>query len=121
MHREDNKKPMTLVTNDFDRSAEDVANLYKQRWQIELLFKWLKQKLKLKKYFGYSENATRIQIYCALIAYLLMVIFKQQQACTATLSKLAIELWHNLFKRDRIERYYYQTQREKVHHEAFTG
>lgn len=113
VHRENNKKAMIIITNDFDRSANEIAELYKQRWQIELLFKWLKQKLKLKKYFGYSENATRIQIYCALITYLLMVLFKQQKAYVASLSELAIELRHNLFKRDRIERYYYQKQRDR--------
>ncbi|MCW8933937.1 MAG: IS4 family transposase [Gammaproteobacteria bacterium] len=113
VHRAGNKKAMVIVTNDFDRSAEEIAALYKQRWQIELLFKWLKQKLKLKKYFGYSENATLIQIYCALIAYLLMVIFKQQKNALASLSDIAIELRHNLFKRERIERYYYQKQRER--------
>ncbi len=73
--RED-KKPMKIITNDFNRDAQEMADLYKQRWQIELFFKWIKQKLKLKSYFGQSENAVKIQIYTALIRYLLMKLMQ---------------------------------------------
>ena len=55
-------------------SALHVANLYKNRWQVELFFKWLKQHLKIKKFWGASENAVRIQIYCAICAYCLVAI-----------------------------------------------
>ena len=55
-------------------SALQVANLYKYRWQVELFFKWLKQHLKIKKFWGTSENAVRIQIYCAICAYCLVAI-----------------------------------------------
>ncbi|TNC94535.1 MAG: TRm22 transposase [Rhodocyclaceae bacterium] len=73
--RED-KEPLHLVTNDHQRTAEEIAGLYKQRWQIELFFKWVKQNLKIKTFFGRSENAVRIQIYAALIAFCLLRIFQ---------------------------------------------
>lgn len=57
-----------------DLSAEQIAFLYKQRWQIELFFKWIKQHLKIKAFWGTSENAVRIQIYSAIIAYCLVAI-----------------------------------------------
>ena len=65
-------KIIRLVTNDLDASAEEIAALYKQRWQIELFFKWIKQNLKIRHFLGVSENAVRIQVYVAMIAYLLL-------------------------------------------------
>ena len=70
------KKPLILVTNLQDVSAEIIAELYKARWAIELFFKWIKQNLKLKKFLGQSMNAVKIQIATALIAYLLVQLFK---------------------------------------------
>ena len=66
------KEPLRLVTNDHDRAAIEIADLYKQRWQIELFFKWIKQNLRIKSFLGRSENAVRIQIYAAIIAFLLL-------------------------------------------------
>lgn len=63
---------LTLITNDLRRPAVEIAALYKGRWQIELLFRWLKQHLKLRKFIGRSENAIRLQIVAAMIAYLLL-------------------------------------------------
>jgi len=65
-------KTIRLVTNDLDAPADEIAALYKQRWQIELFFKWIKQNLKIRRFLGTSENAVRIQISVALIAYLLL-------------------------------------------------
>ena len=58
----------------FHLTAPEIANLYKNRWQIELFFKWLKQHLKIKKFWGTTENAVRIQISSAIIAYCLVAI-----------------------------------------------
>lgn len=66
------KDAMRLVTNDLTRPAAEIAALYKERWQIELLFKWIKQNLRIKRFLGRSENAVKIQIYVALIAFLLL-------------------------------------------------
>ena len=65
-------KIIALVTNDLDAKPEDIADLYKQRWQIELFFKWIKQNLKIKHFLGTSENAVRIQLFTALIAFLVL-------------------------------------------------
>jgi putative transposase len=78
--REDNNQPFVLLTNDLQRPASDIARLYKERWQIELLFKWLKQNLKIRRFLGRSENAVRIQIYVALIAFMLLRILHHTAA-----------------------------------------
>src|SRR5579864_1462286 len=70
------KTPLILVTNLHDIPSETVAALYKSRWEIELFFKWIKQNLKLKKFLGKSENAVKIQLATALIAYLLVQLYK---------------------------------------------
>jgi putative transposase len=63
---------ITLVTNDLKRTAVEIAALYKRRWQIELLFRWIKQHLNLRKFIGNNDNAIRLQVIAAMIAYLLL-------------------------------------------------
>jgi putative transposase len=72
--RRDKGGKITLITNDLTRSAVEIAALYKSRWQIELLFRWIKQHLHIKKFLGNNENAIRLQILAAMIAYLLLRI-----------------------------------------------
>jgi len=69
-------KEYVFLTNRLDLSALEVAELYRRRWQIELFFKWIKQNLKIKAFYGTSKNAVLIQIWTALIAYLLLVWVK---------------------------------------------
>ena len=69
-------KTLRVVSNDLDASAQEIADLYKRRWAIELFFRWVKQTLKIKHFLGVSENAVRIQIAVALIAYLLLRLAK---------------------------------------------
>lgn len=78
-------KTLRLLTNDLDASAEDIAALYKARWQVELFFKWVKQHLKIKRFLGTSENAIRTQIAVALIAYLLLEMARKTHAPKASL------------------------------------
>jgi IS4 transposase len=78
--RADHDQPLHLLTNDLERPALEVARLYKERWEIELLFKWLKQNLKIRRFLGRSENAVRLQIYVALIAFLLLRILHHTAA-----------------------------------------
>jgi hypothetical protein len=73
---EEQKRMFTFLTNAMEISPLQVAELYKSRWQIELFFKWLKQHLKIKKFWGDTENAVRIQIYAAIIAYCLVAIIQ---------------------------------------------
>jgi hypothetical protein len=68
------KRTFVFLTNNFQITSDQVALLYKNRWQIELFFKWIKQHLKIKSFWGNSENAVRIQIYSAIITYCLVAI-----------------------------------------------
>ena len=72
LRREDGRL-LTILSNDLQRSAGEIAALYRKRWQIELLFRWIKQHLKIRSFLGRSENA-RLQLYAAMIAYLLLRI-----------------------------------------------
>jgi len=73
-------KLIRVLTNDLDAPADEIAGLYKQRWQIELFFKWIKQNLKIKHFLGTSENAVRTQIFIALIAYIVLRIAQATQS-----------------------------------------
>jgi hypothetical protein len=68
------KRAFVFITNNFELTANQVALLYKNRWQVELFFKWIKQHLKVKSFWGTSENAVRIQIYTAISTYCLVAI-----------------------------------------------
>ena len=72
----ESNKEFTYLTNAKHLTAQQIANLYKNRWQVELFFKWLKQHLKIKKFWGTIENAVRIQIYAAISAYCLVAIIQ---------------------------------------------
>jgi hypothetical protein len=63
-----------FITNNMDLKAEDIAMLYKKRWEVELFFKWMKQHLRIKSFWGTTMNAVKVQIYCAIIAYCLVAI-----------------------------------------------
>lgn len=73
----DGNRTFVFYTNNFEVTAEQVALLYKYRWRVELFFKWLKQHLRIKEFYGTSENAVKIQIYAAIIAYYLVVIVQE--------------------------------------------
>lgn len=75
----ESKRTFAFLTNNFDLTATQIAFLYKQRWQIELFFKWIKQNLKIKSFWGTTENAVRIQINTAIISYCLVSIFRNEQ------------------------------------------
>jgi len=78
-------KRLRIVSNDVTAPAEEIADLYKTRWQIELVFRWLKQNLQISKFIGTSENAVRTQIAIAIIAYLLMRIAHAAQKAVPSL------------------------------------
>ncbi len=69
---EDKGRELAFITNDFERSPQEIADLYKRRWQIELFFKWIKQNLKIKRFLAKNPKAIRLQIVTALIAYVLV-------------------------------------------------
>ena len=68
----DDGKTIALLTNDLERAALDIAALYKARWQIELLFRWIKQHLHIRRFLGNNDNAIRLQLFAAMIAYALL-------------------------------------------------
>lgn len=72
------KKTFVFLTNNFNLTAMQIALLYKYRWKIELFFKWIKQHLKVKSFWGHSENAVKIQVYCAIISFLTVAIMKHK-------------------------------------------
>ncbi len=76
LYDKEHDKTYKFITNIIDKSAEEIGGYYKSRWGIELLFKWLKQNLKLKKFICESENAIKIQIYTAIITYILIGMYK---------------------------------------------
>jgi len=77
-------KTIRIATNDLDAPADEIAALYRQRWQIELFFKWIKQNLKIRRFLGTSQNAVAIQIFVALIAYLILRAAHQAQEAVKT-------------------------------------
>ena len=85
---EENKREFIFFTNALDINPMMVAELYHQRWQIELFFKWLKQHLKIKKFWGNSENAVRIQIYSAITAYCMMAIVQKKMGINRSIYEM---------------------------------
>ena len=75
--KRDNNQVLTLITNDKTRTAREIALCYKKRWSIELFFKWVKQNLNLSRFLGRSENAVKIQITIAMIAFVLIQLARQ--------------------------------------------
>lgn len=100
--RRDKAGIITLLTNDLERSAVEIAALYKSRWQIELLFRWIKQHLRIRKFLGKNENAIRLQILAAMIAYLLLRIAARLNAIKMLPLRLAELVAQFLFTRRTI-------------------
>lgn len=67
-----------FLTNNFELPALTIASLYKMRWQVELFFKWIKQHLRIKSFFGTSENAVKTQVWIAVSTYMLVAIMKKE-------------------------------------------
>lgn len=88
-----------FITNNFHWSAETIAEIYKQRWQVELFFKWIKQNLKIKSFLGTSENAVITQVLVALCNYLLLAYLKFKSKASFSLQKIIQLLQTNLFSR----------------------
>jgi len=81
----ENDKLLVFLTNNFSLSAQTIADLYRCRWQVELFFKWIKQNLRIKSFFGTSENAVKTQIWIAVSVYVAVAIIKKQYRIEASL------------------------------------
>ena len=114
---EEQEREFVFLTNAMHISSLQVAKLYKNRWQVELFFKWLKQHLKIKKFWGTSENAVRIQIYVAICTYCLVAIVqKDMQLDRSTyevLQILSISLTDKTHLRDLFDRTKFQNDKER--------
>jgi IS4 transposase len=97
-------KVLRILTNDLDAPAKEIADLYKRRWQIELFFRWIKQTLKIRHFLGRSENAVRIQIAVALIAFLLLRLAHAAQRIVHSLLVFARLVRANLMHKRPLDR-----------------
>jgi len=71
-------KPVIIITNNFILSAEEIGDIYRYRWQIEIFFKWMKQHMRVKHFYGYSRQAVELQLYIALITYCMLVLIQRK-------------------------------------------
>ncbi len=114
---EEQKREFVFLTNAMHISSHLLAELYKNRWQIELFFKWLKQHLKIKKFWGTTENAVRIQIYAAVCAYCLVAIVQQDMKLDRStyeiLQILSISLTDKTHLRDLSDKTKFQNDKER--------
>lgn len=114
---EENQREFTFLTNNFDLTALQVAELYHQRWQIELFFKWLKQHLKIKHFYGTSLNAVKIQVYVAIITFCLVAIVKHDMKLELTtyevLHVLSVSLTSKTHLRDLLDKTNFQNDKER--------
>jgi hypothetical protein len=93
------RRTLVFLTNQFGLPAATICALYKSRWQVELFFKWIKQHLRIKRFFGTSENAVKTQIWIAVSVYVLVAIVKKQLALDASLYTLLQILSVTLFEK----------------------
>ena len=107
-HDDEQNRDFTFLSNAFHLTPLEIATLYKNRWQIELFFKWLKQHLKIKKFWGTTENAVRIQICSAIITYCLVAIVQHdmqlKRSTYEVLQILSISLTDKTPLRDLFEK-----------------
>jgi IS4 transposase len=95
----DTGKRLVFLTNNFALDALTVAKLYKCRWQVELFFKWIKQHLRIKTFFGTSDNAVKTQVWIAISVYVLMAIVKKENKLDRSLNEILQILSLNLFEK----------------------
>jgi hypothetical protein len=93
-----NNKRLVFLTNNFELPALTIAKLYRCRWQVELFFKWIKQHLRIKKFYGNSENAVKVQIWTAVATYVLVLLMKKQMGLVHSPYKILQILSLSLFE-----------------------
>lgn len=98
----DTGKVLVFLTNNFSLSAVSITRLYKYRWQIELFFKWIKNHLRIKSFFGHSENAVKAQIWSAVCIYLVIAIIKKRLEIKASLYEILQILSLTLFEKTHL-------------------
>lgn len=105
------KKHFVFLTNNFDLPALTIALIYKRRWQIELFFKWIKQNLRIKAFFGTSDNAVKTQLWIAVCVYLLVAIVKKEMKLEPSLSTILQVVSVNVFQQEPLPQLFMQNDR----------
>lgn len=101
---EDLQKRMVFLTNNFDLPALTVAELYRKRWDVELFFKWIKQYLRLKAFYGYSSNAVKTQVWIAVCVYVLVAVVRKELDLQCSMGELLQILSLSLFEKEPLSR-----------------
>ena len=101
-YAEELKRCFVYYTNCFYLPAKYIALLYKYRWKIELFFKWIKSHLRVKSFWGHSENAVRIQIYVAIITYCTVAILVKELNISRSLNEVLRVIGNSLLTKDKI-------------------
>jgi hypothetical protein len=105
---------LTFLTNNIELSAEIIARLYKERWRVELFFKWIKQNLRIKKFYGYTDNAVKTQLWIAICDYLLIAILKKSLKIEISLNQMLQILSISLFEKVDIEELFGIIEKEET-------
>jgi len=107
-------KELIFISNNFSLDADMVAKLYKERWKIELFFKWIKQHLRIKSFYGTSQNAVKIQIYSAISVYVMIAIIKKKlrinESLYTILQILSINIFSKVFINKLLNKNYYTNE-----------
>ena len=98
----ENKRRLVFLTNNFTLPALTIARLYKSRWQVELFFKWIKQHLRIKAFYGTSDNAVKVQVWVAISVYVLVAIVKKELKLERSLYEILQILSLTLFEKSPI-------------------
>ncbi len=108
----ESRRTFVFLTNNFIVKATDIAQLYKYRWKIELFFKWIKQHLKIKSFWGQSENAVKTQVWIAVSIYVLVAIAKKKFMLKQSLYEILQILSISIFEKMPINQLFHQTQKQ---------
>ena len=109
-YKDETKRILIFLTNNFHLAASDIAQLYKHRWKIELFFKWIKQHLKIKSFWGQSENAVKTQVWIAVSVYVLVAIAKKKFMLQQSLYEILQILSISIFEKMPINQLFQPTQ-----------
>ena len=119
----ENDKELFFLTNNFLLDADMIARLYKDRWKIELFFKWIKQHLRIKSFYGTSENAVKIQIYSAISVYVMIAIIKKKlniaESLYTILQILSINIFSKVFINKLLNKNCNSDQNYRAHNQLF--
>jgi transposase len=113
----ENGKRLVFLTNHFELSAETIAALYRSRWKVELFFKWVKQNLRIKAFYGTTENAVKTQIWIAITMYVLAAVIKRRMNLEAPLSQILLIFRTSLFEKTPLSEILYGNELLKKENE----